>query len=200
MAARKFLKLNTTTGAPQEELTVETSAGAADAGKIPNVNPSGVLDPSVVNATVTSAGAGSAGKLVQLDGGGKLDATVLPSGVGPDAQTFTTTEAVSAGDYLNIWNSSGAKVRKADASNGRQAHCYAAASAASGASVVAMFEGTNAQVSGRTPGAIQFLSATTPGAASETAPTGSGQIVQILGVATGATTVSFEAETPITLA
>jgi hypothetical protein len=39
---------------------ISTSAGAADADKIPATNADGILDPSLLNATSTSAGAADA--------------------------------------------------------------------------------------------------------------------------------------------
>lgn len=176
---------------------ITTSAGVADADKIPATNASGVLDISITNGTIASAGAGSSGKLVALDASGRIDSSAMPVGVGADSQSFTTSEAIAAGDIVNLHNSSGPKARRADASNGRPGHGFAPSGAASGASVVVYFEGTNSQVAAsRTPGAQQFLSATTPGAVTETAPTTAGQFVQALGFATGATSLSFEAEEP----
>jgi hypothetical protein len=52
------------------------------------------------------------------------------------------------------------------------------------------FEGTNDQVTGQTAGPV-FL-ATTAGAATGTAPSGTGNVVQALGVAVGATAINFE--------
>jgi hypothetical protein len=198
MATSTYLKQ--VSGALTEARTVEVSAGSGDAGKIPNLNASGKLDATVVNATVTSAGAGDSGKVAALDGSGKLDPSTMPLGVGSEALAFTTTEAVSAGDLLNLWNSSGPKARRADASNGRQAHCYTLTGALSGASVTVYFVGFDTQVTSRTPGITQFLSATTAGACTETAPSTAGQIVQVVGFANSATSVSFEADSPITLA
>ena len=227
MATRTFLKQ--TAGVLTEERTVETSAGAGDASKIPNLNASGVLDATVVNSTTTSAGAGSSGKLaalngsgvldstivnstvtsagagssaklVALDGSGKLDSTVLPVGVGADTASINATENLAAGDFVNVHNSSGPKVRKADASNGRPAHGFVLSAVTSGNPATVYFEGQNTGVTGKTPGAIQFLSASTAGASTETAPTTAGQIVQQLGTAGSATMIIFEAEQPITLA
>lgn len=198
MATQTYIKQ--VAGNVTEGRTVETSAGAADANKIPNTNAAGVLDPTVLNAVAASAGAADVGKIPKLDAAGKLDATLMPAGIGADQLAFTTSEIIAAGDAVNIWNSAGAKARKADASNGRQAHGFASAGAASGASVTVMFEGTNSNVTGRTPGATQFLSATTPGAVTETPPTAAGQILQVLGSAVSATAYSFEPDSPITLA
>lgn len=198
MANRTFLKM--LAGLLAEERTVEVSAGAGDAGKIPNVNASGVLDPTVINAVQVSAGAGSAAKVAALDSSGRLDSSMMPVGVAADSRTLTTSEAIAAGAWVNIFNSSGSKARNADASNGREAHGFTLLGAASGASCVVYFEGTNTAVSGKTPGARQFLSASTPGASTETAPSTAGQLVQQLGFATLATEVNAQVLQPVTLA
>jgi hypothetical protein len=177
-----------------------TSAGAGDAGKVPLLNASGVLAASIVNSVATSAGAGDSGKLAALDGSGRLDSSFLPVGVGADTATVQASENLAAGDYVNLHNSGGARVRKADASNGRRADGFVLASVTSASNATVYFEGQNTGVTGKTPGAVQYLSATTAGATTETAPTTAGQIMQVLGVAVTATVISTECEQPITLA
>lgn len=158
---------------------------------------SGVI--TEVQALVTSAGAGDAGKIVSLDAGGHIDTTVLPPGVGPDTLTITTSEALSAGNFVNVWTSTGTKVRKADATvAGKEAHGFVLSSASSGASATVYFSGSNTAVTGLTVGP-QYLQ-TTAGSSGTTAPTGSGNVVQLVGVANSATSVDFNRGTPITLA
>ena len=148
---------------------------------------------------VTSIGAGDAGKIPALDAAGRLDNSVMPSGIGADTAAITTSEALAAGDYVNIWNSTGAKARKADATvAGKEAHGFVLASVASGATATVYFEGPNTAVTGQTPGPV-FLS-TTAGTGQTAAPSGSGNVVQRLGVATSATSANFEAGVPIVLA
>lgn len=157
--------------------------------------------PTDANANSTSAGAGDAGKLVKLDASGKLDGTLLPSGVGPEARTIQASEALAAGDLVNIHNVSGPRVRKADAAAaGKEAHGFVLAAVSSGASAtVYPEEAVVTGLSGLTPGARQFLS-TTAGGRTETAPTTAGQVAQIIGVALSTTEIQFRPETPITLA
>jgi hypothetical protein len=193
MATRTFSILKTS-GDPGVERTVEVSAGAASASKIPNLNAVGVLDLTVVNATQASAGAGDAAKLVALDSAGRMSSTMLPVGVGADSKTLTTSEVIAAGAWVNI---NAGLVRNADASNGREAMAFSLLGAGNGASCVIYFEGANTAVSGKTPGAVQFLSATTPGASTETAPVAVGQYVQRLGFATSATEVNAQIMPPI---
>jgi len=174
-----------------------TSAGAGDSGKIPALNASGILDDSIVNATVTS----SANKLVKLDGSGKLDVTVMPTGIGADTASILASETLAAGDLVNIYNNTGtANVRKADGStSGKEAHGFVLSAVTSGQNATVYFEGTNTQLTGMTPG-VQYLSASTAGRTTSTAPTGSGNVVQIVGLAVSATSLNFQMELPIVLA
>lgn len=147
----------------------------------------------------TSAGAGDAGKIPALDAAGRLDSSMMPVGIGADTASITTSEALAAGDYVNIWNSTGAKARKADATTtGKEAHGFVLSAVSSGATATVYFEGTNTQVSGQTPGPV-FLS-TTAGAGASTAPSSSGNVVQRIGFATSATAVNFQSQVPVVLA
>lgn len=195
MAVVKFLKLKSGNTGLDEVPTTETSAGAADASKIPNTNAAGVLDPSLLNAVAASAGGASAGKVAQLDGTGRLDSTLMPVGIGAETASLTATEALAAGDNVNV-HATG--VRKADASNGRRAHGIVLAGVSNGALALVYFRGFNTQLASRTLGATQYLGAA--GATTETPPTTSGYIVQEIGVAISVSTSSFQPRPPITLA
>lgn len=174
-----------------------TSAGAADSGKIAALNSNGILDDSIINATVSS----SANKIVKLDGTGKLDSTVLPTGVGADTVSIISSENLAAGDLVNIYNNGGVGTcRKADAStSGKEAHGFVLAATTSPAAATVYFEGTNTQMTGMTPGR-QYLSATTAGKTTTTAPNTAAQVVQIVGFATSATAMNFQSGTPVVLA
>lgn len=196
-STKKFIKLNG--GTLTEEAALLDTAGAADANKLPALNADGVLDPSLLNATVASAGAADADKIAQLGADGKLDTTVMPTGIGPDTKSITTSEALAAGDLVNIHNSSGAKVRKADATTaGKHAHGFVLAAFGSGVAATVYFEGENTAVTGLTPG-DQFLH-TTAGLSDETPPSATGNVVQRVGLATSATSLNFEGGVPIVLA
>ena len=152
-----------------------------------------------IAATVTSSGASSDGDLVALDSSGRLDNSVMPIGIGADTKTIAASESLAAGDWVNVWSSTGAKVRKADATTaGKEAHGFVLAAVSSGANALVYFEGTNTQVSGQTPGPV-FLQ-TTAGTGGATIPSASGNVVQNLGVALSATDVNFERGTPVVLA
>jgi hypothetical protein len=196
-SSKKLLKQ--VAGALTEEAALLTTAGAGDANRVPALNASGILDPSLLNAVNTSAGAADAAKIPQLDSNGRIDSTMMPVGIGADTASITTSEALAAGDFVNIHNSTGAKARKADATAaGKEAHGFVLAAVGSGAAATVYFEGTNNQVSGQTPGNV-FLQ-TTAGLAGDSAPSSAGNIVQRLGVATSATSINFERGEPITLA
>lgn len=222
LSTTKFIK--NSAGNLAEEAMLTTSAGAGDAQKIPALNASGILDdtivnssatvsankvaklnaagilaPALVNATIASAGAGDSGKIPQLDAAGRIDSTVLPVGVGADTAAITTSEAVASGDFINIWNSTGAKARKADATvAGKEAHGFVLVGVASGAVATVYFEGTNTAVTGQTAGNV-YLSITA-GIATTTAPVATGNVVQRIGFAISATAINFQSQPPITLA
>ena len=160
-----------------------------------------MLDASIVGSVQTSAGAGSAGRLAALDSAGRLDASMMPTGIGADTAAIVASEALAAGDLVNIWSNGGtANVRKADASTtGKDAHGFVLVAVASAGTATVYFDGTNTQVTGLTPG-VQFLSAATPGKSTGTAPTTSGGIVQRVGFAVSAAALNFQSNNPIGLA
>ena len=121
-----------------------------------------------------STGVSDAGKIIETDASGLIDPSFLPDS---DSKVFTTSEALAAGDLVNIHDSSGPKVRKADASLGvsGRAMGYVKTSATSGGTVTVYRDGVNIPSGGgMTIGAKQFLSGTTPGARTETPPSASG--------------------------
>ncbi len=197
MAVNKYITNNA--GVLTEVTAPTTSAGAADSGKIVALNASGVLDASIVNSKTTSAGAGDSGKLPALNAAGVLDTSFMPTGIAADTAAIATSESLAAGDLVNIWNSTGAKVRKADATSvGKEAHGFVLAAFTHPTTATVYFEGNNSSVSGLTPGK-QFLT-TTSGTASTTAPSGSGNVVQGVGYATSATNLNFQSGLPVVLA
>lgn len=155
-----------------------------------------------VAANQTSAGAGDGGKLVALTDAGRLDNSVMPVGIGAETDSVTTSEALAAGDFVNVWASAGAKARKADASvAGKEATHFVLTSFASGAvATLYRISQTNTALTGMTPGTKQYLSPTTAGQRTETVPSGAGQVIQLLGVAISATELVFQPAIPVTLA
>ena len=154
-----------------------------------------------VEGTVTSAGAGDAGKIVALDSSGKLDNSIMPSGIGADTEVMATSENLSAGDLVNIWNDSGTrKARKADASNSRRAHGFVLASTTSPNNATVYLSGDITGLTSLTPGEAYYLSGATAGASTSTAPSTAGYLSQEIGIAVSATAIAFQPQQPITLA
>lgn len=152
-----------------------------------------------VAASQTSAGAGDANKIVALDATGRIDTSMMPVGVAADTQLIVASEALSAGDFVNIHNSTGAKARKADATtSGKEAHGFVLSAFSTAASATVYFEGTNTAVTGATPGVVYL--ATSAGTAASAAPTTAGNVVQRIGFATSATTINFQSQPPVVLA
>lgn len=152
--------------------------------------------PEYIAPTV-SAGASSAGEIPALDASGKLDVTMMPDGVGADIKSFTTAEAISAGDYIYI--TAAGELAKADATSiVKKAIGFAIEAAASGAACKIQFDDTNSNLSGLTPGAVYYLSDSTAGSLTTTAPTAAGSIVQQVGVALSATQLHSDiSSTPV---
>lgn len=198
-STKKIIK--NSSGTLTEEAALTTSAGAGDADRIPALNANGVLDLSITNGKVISAGAADSGKLAALDASGRLDTTVMPPGIGADTASITASEALAAGDLVNIWNNAGtANARKADGStSGKEAHGFVLSAVSNGAAATVYFEGTNTQCTGLTPGG-QFLSASTPGKSVAAAPSASGNVVQRVGFAISATAMNFQSQPPVVLA
>lgn len=149
----------------------------------------------------TSAGASDANKIPALDATGRFDTSLMPVGLGADTASIVASEALSAGDFVNVWDDAGTpKVRKADASSaGKEAHGFVLSAFASAASATVYFEGSNTQLTGLVAG-MKYLSVSTPGGAQAAAPTVAGQVVQRLGAAVSATTLKFESDASILLA
>jgi len=161
---------------------------------------SGILTET--EAKQSSAGAADAGKIPALDSTGKIDSTMMPVGIATETDVVTASENLAAGDFVNLWSSTGIKARKADASvSGKEAHGFVLAAVTSGSNAtVYRISQSNTQLTAMTPGAKQFLSAAAPGARTETAPSASGQIIQVLGIAKSATELIFHPSYPVILA
>lgn len=148
--------------------------------------------------TAADGGEANADRIPALDANGRLHTNMMPAGIGADTASVLTSEALAAGDAVNVWDDAGTfKVRKADAPTNKPADGFVLASFASDVQATIYFEGMNDQVAGLTAGRV-FLGAA--GAVTNTPPVTSGHIVQPLGVAVGATSLNFEAGAHILLA
>jgi hypothetical protein len=157
--------------------------------------------PTLTEAPSSSAGAGDANKLIATNSSGLLDTTFLPPGVELQTVLLPTSENLTAGDFVNIFDDTGTvKARKADASNNRPAIGYVLTGVTSPAHATVYLSGRNTAVTGATVGPV-FLSATAAGGFSSTAPAtpGANVILQRLGNAIAPTSIVFENDPPITL-
>ena len=139
-----------------------------------------------------SAGAADAGKIPALGDDGRFDETFMPLGIGAQIDILPASEALDAGDYVNIFADGGAaKVRKADNSNGRPADGFVTEAVASSAdAAVYPLDGVNAAMAALTPGAEYWLGTagdvvSTP--LDETDPLNEHKISQQIGKALSAT-------------
>ncbi len=148
-----------------------------------------------MEALLTSAGAGDAGKIPSLDPTGRLDISFMPVGVGAEVSVIAASENLLAGDLVSLWNSSGIKVRKADASNNaKAADGFVLSSVTSPANATVYgISNKNTQLSGLTIGVEYWLSGSTPGGVvlAASIPTAAGSIIQMLGKSESATAMVF---------
>lgn len=151
-------------------------------------------------AVDASAGAGDAGKIPALNGAGKFDPSFFPTGIGPEVRTITASENLAAGDLVNIHESTGFKVRKADATNpAKQADGFVLAAVTSGQPATVWPE--EAIITGLSgiEAKTYFLSATA-GLFTDDPPAGAGNLVQEIGRGISATEIMFRPGEPVTLA
>ena len=150
-------------------------------------NVSGKIKEVIGSVTSTANG------IVAMDATGRIDSSVLPVGVGAEIITAVASEAIAAGAFINYYNNAGVlNVRNADATtNAKIANGFVLASVANaGTATIYLPSQTNNAVIGLTIGSDYFLS-TTPGTATTTAPSASGNIVQQIGRADKATEIVF---------
>jgi hypothetical protein len=155
----------------------------------------------LTQAVTTSAGVADANKIPSLDTNGTLSPTFLPSGIDLQTVVLPTSENLATGDFINIFDDSGTvKARKADASNGREARGYVLTAVTSPANATIYLTGRNTGVISASVGPV-YLSATTPGGFSSTQPATAGPdvLLQPLGHALSPTSILFEYDRPIKL-
>lgn len=146
-----------------------------------------------------TAGA-SAGSGSNSSTGGSAPSDTTPTYDPPMAttsDTLITSEDIAANSLVNIYSDSGNfRVRKASASLRYPAHGYVKTATVSGLPAEVFFDGANDDMSGLAPG-TKYLS--TAGGITNTAPTTSGYIVQVVGLATAAGVFVFEPGDPVGL-
>lgn len=145
----------------------------------------------------TTGGAPDADKIPALDAAGRLALAMMPTGVGPDVNIVTASEALAANDAVNVWSGG---VRKADATvAGKRANGFVLAAVANAGPATIYAEGTVTGMTGLTLGADVWLTATA-GVVSTTKPVAAGNIEQRVGVAMSTTTFNIDIGRPTTLA
>ncbi len=152
---------------------------------------------------VIAAVVGTPDSIVATDGTGRIDVSFLPVGVGPEVLTMITSENITAGAWVNVYNNAGTiTARNADATtNAKPAHGFVLASTTSPASATVYGSSqTNTALTGLTLGVQYFLS-TTPGVGvATTPPSATGNLVQRLGIADKTTEIVFVPYIPIEIA
>lgn len=117
----------------------------------------------------------------------------LPYAVSAPSATIQASEAISAGNIVNLYTSGGAaRIRKANATDiSKPANAFAPAAISSGASGAIYFVGQIITgLTSLTPGTVYYLD-TTGGALTATPPSSVGNGVQQVGIALSATTLLF---------
>jgi hypothetical protein len=157
--ANTYLDIDTSNGRITRHTATDVSAGGADAGKIPALNSSGKFDSTLIDLT----------------------------GITGTTYAITATEALSDGDWINIYYSSGKKCRKALATDTtKPANGFVLAAVSNGATATVYTSGVNAHVAltGFTTSEIGkpvFLSAGTSGGSTKTPPSTAGNFLQQVG-------------------
>ncbi len=152
-----------------------------------------------VQAIQSSAGAGDAGKIPAVDSTGRLDVTFMPVGIVPEVKLLATSENLTAGNLVNIYDNTGTPTaRKADQSNGRIANGFVLVGTTSPAVATVYLESTITGLSALTAGTPMYLGIA--GLSTATAPSTSSYISQQIGTAISDTEISFKPYQAITLA
>ena len=169
------------------------------ATKKPLILVSGV--PTQYTPPTTSAGSGNAGDIPGLNATGQLDVSFMPTGIGPEVVLATTSDTLTAGMFVNLYDlSSASECRKAVAADTtKPAHGFVLAGSSIAGSATVYCSGLNTLVPLGTftianLGATVWLDPSTSGSCTVTPPSTSGQLQQPLGtiVAVGTTvTVQF---------
>jgi len=148
-----------------------------------------------VQAILHSAGSGDADKIVRLDSTGRFSQTTMPVGVTPDTQEIAAFETLTANDLVHVFDGGGGipSVRKADATAVNKFHCtgFVKDNFTTGQTALVYYEGRITGMVGLTPGDFMFLS-TIPGQSSAVPVSGDEDLSQRIGIATDATSISFE--------
>lgn len=148
----------------------------------------------------SSTGAPDAGRVVALNASGKLDESML--NIDP-VQSMTASENLSARAMVNVHDSTGPKIRNANAASAIPCDGFVDSAILSAASGNVEFARGNilSGFVGLTIAATYFLDPATPGGIVTPIPTfTAGQIHQVIGKALSTTELLFAPEAPILIA
>jgi hypothetical protein len=162
MAVQQVLVRDPTTNLPKELIPNQTSAGSADAGKIPALNSAGQIDATMLGAA------------------------------GAPSLSIASSENLAASALVNIDSTGKVRNANAtDATKPAMGFVLAAVTSPANATVLFSGQ-TVPGVSGLTVGAPVYLSAATAGGVVSAAPTAAGNLVQQVGIAISATEFNFQ--------
>lgn len=152
-----------------------------------------------ISPVQASTGAADAGSIPALDSSGKLDASMIPaSASSTSVVTATSSEAISAGALVNVYNNAGTvTVQNADNSTtGKEANGFVtSAFSGSGVSGTVILSGEITGLTSITPGQDYWLG--TVGATTTTPPTAAGTLTQQVGYGLTSTSIMFRPHQPI---
>ena len=143
---------------------------------------------------VQAGGSSNANKIAALDSAGKIANTMLPDGIGQDTIVVQASEALSAGQFVNIWKSgSDTRVRRASATSAiTRADGFIKEDVASGSDATIFISGINTDVGGSINEGDKVFLGTNPGEGRSIPPTSANNIAQYLGVCTDDNTVAVD--------
>lgn len=118
------------------------------------------------------------------------------------AKRVITSEALSAGDFVNLYLGDGLRVRKANAAAATiyKSHGFVLSNVGNGAVALVQFVGINNKLSGLVVGTRQYLSTTAGARIGSASVTGSGNLIQLLGIAISTTELLYIPNDGTTLA
>lgn len=139
---------------------------------------------TLVTAISASTGATDANKIFMTNASGQIDASFMPPGVEIQVETAIATEDLTSGNFVNIYDNGGVpSVRKAIANDvDKPANGFILASVLTGGNASIYTKGVNTALPS-TEGVVYYLSATTAGLGTTTAPAQTvGNFQQVLGI------------------
>lgn len=138
-----------------------------------------------VAAKVISSGPADAGKIFATDEDGRFHISLMSAGIARKVTVLPASEALAIRAQVNIWSDAGvAKVRNADASNGRKSDGAVLEAVLLGAQATVYHDTEVEGFSGLIPDEPYVLSDTTPGGISfDAVERGVGKIHQVVGYA-----------------